>query len=158
MVWSQCRVIAGPRLRWRHNINPTLLWCLVFDGNQRRLRNTCSLTIAILHRQALSPEDPSVHPGKHDTLTWCWFNVGPALQTLNQHWVSVSSDCCVHWANIGFWATSATSTRHWTNIGCTMCASSVPEMTRAGLPCSVFRKTHGLVSDIIRLALPLIYL
>ena len=37
------------------------------------------------------------HPSKHGTLTQCWFNVGPASQTLVQQWTSIGSMSRAHW-------------------------------------------------------------
>ena len=36
--------------------------------------------------------------GKHDTLTQCWLNVGPASQTMVQHWTIIGSVYRVYWA------------------------------------------------------------
>ena len=36
-------------------------------------------------------------PSKHDTWIRCWINVGPASQTLAQHWSNIVSMCRVCW-------------------------------------------------------------
>ena len=37
------------------------------------------------------------HSSKHDTLTQCWTNVGPASQTVAQHWPIIGSMSRVFW-------------------------------------------------------------
>ena len=39
-------------------------------------------------------------PSKHDTLKQCWFNVGPASQTVGQHLTNIVSMRRVFWTEI----------------------------------------------------------
>ena len=130
MALSHCRDIAGPRLRWRHNINPTLLWRLVLDGNRHRFHVTLFTYNSHLTQASSITGDPSEHPGKHDTLN----RVGSMLGQRCIQWTNIGSvhrsDRCVHWANIGLYVCDINTqqTRHidpmldhrrrrWPNIG-----------------------------------------
>ena len=36
---------------------------------------------------------------RHKTLNQCWFNVGPASQTVDEHYTNIDSTSCVRWVN-----------------------------------------------------------
>ena len=48
------------------------------------------------------------YPSKHDIPPQCWLNVGPASQTMVQHWANIVS---VHSVDLDLGATSVTMTR-----------------------------------------------
>ena len=75
-----------------------------YDGvNTRGAMGCCGDATGILQspgdvRTGASSMDhrvPSIHPSKHETLTQCWYNVGPASATLAQHCTSI------RWMGIG---------------------------------------------------------
>ena len=41
-----------------------------------------------------------IYPGKHDTSIQCWINVGPASETLAQHWFNIVHTCRICWDSI----------------------------------------------------------
>ena len=45
----------------------------------------------------------SLYPSKHETLTQCWFNVGPPSARLSQHWTNIGSMYRVCWVCAQKW-------------------------------------------------------
>ena len=73
------------------------LYCLILDGGWTR----CTSGL-IFHGfpgrtgGGALPDSEHPHPAiKHNTFSQCWHNVGPASQTVGQHYTSISSVCCV---------------------------------------------------------------
>ena len=64
-----------------------------------RFEKRCLLNIA--RQSPLTWDDAfrlrDVQPGKHGTLTQCWFNIGPSFLMLNQHWINIGSTSRVCW-------------------------------------------------------------
>ena len=81
---------------------------------------------------------------KHETLTQCWFNVGPSSTTLAQHWTSIESISCVFWVETLYWHSRHRVKNELINLCCTC----LLRPTSWWFTCSV-KSSHGAVRTII---------
>ena len=71
-----------------------------YDGNQMTLLHTVS-SESIKSRSHLhlkNGAEPENRPSKHETSSQCWFNVGPASQTVDQHKTKIGSMSHLCWS------------------------------------------------------------
>ena len=66
------------------------------DAGPAFTRHWCRLVIAMSSKHHQS-SCYCTQPSKHEALNQCWFNVGPASQTVGQQWPSIGSIYCVCW-------------------------------------------------------------
>ena len=84
---------VGQRHRRRANINPALVQSIVtvppvcmHPQHEVLIRTECLLASKCFVFTGLNAASS---PSKHEALNQCWFDAGPALQTVGQHWVNV---------------------------------------------------------------------
>ena len=101
---------TGPMLRGNvcdtHSTLCSIIHPIIRKGRDAMVR-ACRLAIGATCREdsipawcRFSEKCFSSLPSKHDTLSQCWFIVGPELQTMSQHWINVANQNVVYHTGI----------------------------------------------------------